>query len=154
MSCTRRVCITVANRKMKVFKLLLQISGLCPVLPIRICLLTLRERFAVQHFIDAIKDKDDKFRLCRDKPRNMDEALSLACELEAFRLLDGVWRGSSPKVRSVDEVDREPDLLKLSWKCYVLTLRAATTSGDSARCSSTISSADTTAPPVNVSEHL
>lgn len=30
-SCTRRVFIAVANRKMKVFKLLLQISGLCPV---------------------------------------------------------------------------------------------------------------------------
>ena len=30
VSCTRCVCIAVANRKMKVFKLLLQISGLCP----------------------------------------------------------------------------------------------------------------------------
>ena len=58
-----------------------------------------QERFAVQHFVDAIKDQDDRLRLRRDKPRTMDEALSLACELEAFRLLDGDWRGSSPKVR-------------------------------------------------------
>jgi len=36
----------------------------------------------------------------------MDEALSLACELEAFHLLDGDWRRSSVKVRSVDEVVR------------------------------------------------
>ena len=33
-----------------------------------------QERFAVQHFIDAIKDRDDRLRLRRDKPRTMDEA--------------------------------------------------------------------------------
>ncbi|XP_078367182.1 uncharacterized protein LOC144651166 [Oculina patagonica] len=71
-----------------------------------------QERFAVQHFIDAIKDQDDRLRLRRDKPKTMDEALTLACELEAFRLLDGDWRGSSSKVRSVDEVGKEPDLLR------------------------------------------
>ena len=71
-----------------------------------------QERFAVQHFIDAIKDQDDRLRLRRDKPKTMDEALTLACELEAFRLLDGDWRGSSSKVRSVDEVRREPDLIR------------------------------------------
>ena len=71
-----------------------------------------QERFAVQHFIDAIKDQDDRLRLRRDKPSTMDEALSLACELEAFRLLDGDWRRSSSKVRSVDEVGREPDLFR------------------------------------------
>ena len=42
-----------------------------------------QERFAIQHFIDAIKDEDDRLRLRRDKPCSMDEALSLACELEA-----------------------------------------------------------------------
>ena len=56
-----------------------------------------QERFAAQHFIDVIKDKDDRLRLRRGKPRTMDEALSLACELETFRLLDGDWRGSSVK---------------------------------------------------------
>ena len=71
-----------------------------------------QERFAVQHFIDAIKDQDDRLRLRRDKPKTMDEALMLACELEAFRLLDGDWRGSSSKVRSVDEVGKEPDVLR------------------------------------------
>ena len=71
-----------------------------------------QERFAVQHFIDAIKDQEDRLRLRRDKPRTMDEALSLACELEAFRLLDSDLRRSSSKVRSMDEVEREPDLFK------------------------------------------
>ena len=74
-----------------------------------------KERFAVQHFVDAIKDQDDRLQLRRGKPRTMDEALSLACELEAFRLLDGDCRRSSQKVRSVDEVEseqKEPDLFK------------------------------------------
>ena len=48
----------------------------------------------------------------------MDEALSLACELEAFRLLDGDWLGSSPKVRSVDEVDREPELFEAQVEMF------------------------------------
>ena len=76
-----RVCTTVDNRKMKVFKLLLQISAVCSVWHIRVYLLTLK----------AIKDEDDRMRPRRDKPCSMDEALSLACELEAFRLLDGGW---------------------------------------------------------------
>jgi len=67
-------------------------------------------RFAVQYFIDAIKYQDGQLRLRNDELRNMDEALSLTCELEAFRLLDGDWRGSSVKVRAVDEVVREPEL--------------------------------------------
>ena len=71
-----------------------------------------QERFAVQYFIDANKGKDDRLRLRRDKPCSMDEALSLACELEAFRLLDGDWRRGPVKVRSVDEAVREPDLFK------------------------------------------
>jgi len=50
-----------------------------------------QERFAVQHLMDAIKNNNDRLQLCRDKPRTMDEALSLACELEAFRPLDGDW---------------------------------------------------------------
>lgn len=52
-------------------------------------------RFAVHYFIDAAKYQDSQPRLRNDELRNMDEALSLACELEAFRLLDGDWRGSS-----------------------------------------------------------
>ena len=42
----------------------------------------------------------------------MDEALLLACELEAFHLLHGNWRGRSLKVRSIKEVDKETDLFK------------------------------------------
>ena len=42
----------------------------------------------------------------------MQLALSLVCELEAFRLLDGDWQRSSVKVRSVDEAVREPDSFK------------------------------------------
>ena len=83
-----------------------------------------QERFAVQHFIDAIKDQEDRLRLRRDKPRTMDEALSLACELEAFRLLDSDLRRSSSKVRSVDEVEREPDLFKAQMEMLRSDLHA------------------------------
>ena len=83
-----------------------------------------QERFAVQHFIDAIKDQEDRLRLRRDKPRTMDEALSLACELEAFRLLDSDLRRSSSKVRSMDEVEREPDLFKAQMELLRSDLHA------------------------------
>ena len=78
-----------------------------------------QERFAVQHFIDAIKDQEDRFRLRRDKPRTMDEALSLACKLQAFRLLESDLRRSSSKVRS--KLKGSLICLKLRWNCYVLT---------------------------------
>ena len=49
---------------------------------------TAQERFCIQHFIDAIDDRYDRMRLRGEKPRSLDEALSTACELEAFRLLE------------------------------------------------------------------
>ena len=70
-----------------------------------------QERFTVHHFIDALRDRDDTLKL-RDKPRTLDDALSLACELEAFRLVDGGERRSPLQVRSVDDADKEPHLLK------------------------------------------
>jgi len=64
---------------------LLQIAGLCPDY-YQDWYSDTQERFAVQNFIDAIIDHDNKLRLRRDKSLTMD--LSLASELEAFRLLD------------------------------------------------------------------
>ena len=81
------------------------------------------ERF-VKHFIDAVKDEYDRLRLRRDKPCSMDEASSLACELQAFCLLDGDWRRSSAKVCSADEVVREPHLFEsqLEMLCHDIQL--------------------------------
>ena len=62
-----------------------------------------QERFAVKHFIDSVKDRDDRLRLWRDKSCAMDKALSLACELETFHLLDN----------EVNEVQSEPDFFKV-----------------------------------------
>lgn len=62
-----------------------------------------QERFAVQHFIDAIRDPDDRLRLRREKPKTIDSALSLACELEAFRLLDCQHQTGMAKIRAVEE---------------------------------------------------
>ncbi|XP_022803129.1 uncharacterized protein LOC111340535 [Stylophora pistillata] len=47
-----------------------------------------QERFCIQHFIDAIGDRDDRMRLRREKPRSLDEALLTACKLEAFIVLE------------------------------------------------------------------
>ena len=47
------------------------------------------------------------------QPRTLDESLSLAYELEAFRFVDGDERRSSLQVRSVDEAGKEPVLFQV-----------------------------------------
>lgn len=70
-----------------------------------------QERFAVQHFINAIKNPDDRLRIRRDKPQNIDEALSLACELEEFRLLDHHHLPDVHKLRAVDGPEKDVALI-------------------------------------------
>ena len=83
-----------------------------------------QERFAVQHFIDAIKDGDDRLRLRRGKPRTMEDALSLVCELKTFRLLNRDRPRSSPKVCSIGEVQSEPDLFQAHFEMLRSDLQA------------------------------
>ena len=61
-----------------------------------------QERFAVQHFIDALYDKDDRLYLRREKPETLDQALSLA--RESFRVLDNnnSFRWADSKVRAME----------------------------------------------------
>ena len=63
-----------------------------------------QERFAVQHFIDALSDKDDGLYLRRENPSTLDDALSLARELESLRLLDSnnSLRQADTKVRAIE----------------------------------------------------
>ena len=63
-----------------------------------------QERFAVQHFIDALYDKDDRLYLRREKPETLDQALSLARELESLRVLDNnnSFRRAGTKVRAME----------------------------------------------------
>ena len=81
---------------------------------------SVQERFAVQHFIDALYDKDDWLYLRREKPETLDQALSLARKLESFRVLDNnnSFRRAGSKVRAmermqlqiqVDELKRQID---------------------------------------------
>ena len=65
---------------------------------------SVQERFAVQHFIDALSDKDDRLHLRREKPGTLDQALSLARELESLRLLDSnnSFRRAGSKVRALE----------------------------------------------------
>lgn len=72
-----------------------------------------QERFAVQHFIDAVSDVDDRMRLRRDKPRTLDEALLTACELEAFRTMDTGLPSLKPQLRSVENINKETNQLAL-----------------------------------------
>ena len=63
-----------------------------------------QERFALQHFIDALYDKDDRLYLRREKPSTLDQALSLARELESLRVLDNnnSFRRVDSKVRAME----------------------------------------------------
>ena len=63
-----------------------------------------QERFAVQHFIDALYDKDDRLYLGREKPETLDQALSLARELESLRVLDNnnSFRRADSKVKAME----------------------------------------------------
>lgn len=63
-----------------------------------------QERFAVQHFTDALSDKDDRFYIRREKPKTLDQALSLARELESFRLIDSnsSFRRAGSRVRALE----------------------------------------------------
>jgi len=63
-----------------------------------------QERFAVQHFLDALTEKDDRLYLRREKPSTLDEALSLARELESLLLLDSnnFFRKAGSQVRAME----------------------------------------------------
>ena len=80
---------------------------------------SVQERFAVQHFIDALSDKEDRLYLRREKPSTLDDALSLARELESLRLLDSnnSLRQADTKVRAIEteqtQLQTEVDGLKL-----------------------------------------
>ena len=77
-----------------------------------------QERFAVQHFIDALSDKEDRLCFRWEKPSTLDDALSLARELESIRLLDSnnAYRQADTKVRSIEteqtQLQTEVDGLK------------------------------------------
>ena len=63
-----------------------------------------QERFAVRHFIDVLYDMDDRLYLRREKPETLDQALSLARELESLRVLDknNSFRRAGSKVRAME----------------------------------------------------
>lgn len=63
-----------------------------------------QERFAVQHFIDALYDKVDRLYLRREKAEILEQALSLARELESLRVIDNniSFRRAGSKVRATE----------------------------------------------------
>ena len=67
-----------------------------------------QERFAVQHFTDALSDKDDRLYIRREKPKTLDQALSLARELESFHLIDSnsSFRRAGSRVRALETTNK------------------------------------------------
>ena len=63
-----------------------------------------QKRFAVQHFIDALIDKDDRIYIRRAKPAILDQALSLARELDSLCLIDSnnFFRRAGSRVRALE----------------------------------------------------
>lgn len=73
----------------------------------------IQERFAVQHFVDAIYCKEDRFRLRVNKPKTLDDALSMARELQALHTIDNtageserVGTGTSFRTRTIEDSSR------------------------------------------------
>ena len=50
----------------------------------------LREQFAVQRFVDAVCCHENHFRLLVNKPRTLDDALFMTCQLQALHTIDYV----------------------------------------------------------------
>lgn len=77
----------------------------------------MQERFAVQHFIDALSEKN-RLYLRWENPSNLDETLSLARELESLLLLDSNssfrWAGSKARAMETEQtqVQKQVDGLK------------------------------------------
>ena len=57
----------------------------------------------MQHFTDAWIDKDDRLHIRRVKPATLDQALSLARELDSLRFIDSnnSFRQAASRVRSL-----------------------------------------------------
>ena len=79
----------------------------------------IQERFAVQHFVDALIDREDRLYLRREKPASLDKALALARELESLRLLDNSSAGNRGyKLRTIgaESAKLKDELLELKAK--------------------------------------
>ena len=79
----------------------------------------IQERFTVQHFVDALIDREDRLYLRREKPASLDKALALARELESLRLLDNSSAGNRDyKLRAIgaESAELKDELLELKAK--------------------------------------
>ena len=70
----------------------------------------LREMLAMDHFIDALHNSESRLRLKQNKPRNLDEAVCMAIELEAFQKAEAEQTGTTGtkyiRMTATDEVSR------------------------------------------------
>ena len=70
----------------------------------------LREVLAMDHFIDALHNSESRLRLKQNKPQNLDEAVCMAIELEAFQKAEAEQTGTTGtkyiRMTATDEVSR------------------------------------------------
>ena len=90
----------------------------------------LQETLAKEHFMDVLYDADVRWRVFQSHPTNIDEAVRVAVELEAFQTAErqrGALRRSSPAARVVNTDTPETSQLEQQFAaltskiCHVLS---------------------------------
>ena len=68
-----------------------------------------RETLAKEQFIDALHDSDMRLKVKQSRPRNLDDAIKLSVELEAFNKAEESNRTSRGYLRSADSNNRDDE---------------------------------------------
>jgi hypothetical protein len=68
-----------------------------------------RETLAKEQFIDALHDSDMRLKVTQSRPRNLDDAIKLSVELEAFNKAEESNRTSRGYLRSADSNNRDDE---------------------------------------------
>ena len=80
----------------------------------------IRDTLAQDHFVDALGDADMRWKVHQSRPKTLDEAMTIAVELEAFIAADRQWgrpvraARSSPEPQS-ESVRSEPPVSRRTW---------------------------------------
>ena len=78
--------------------------------------LSLREVLSLDCFMDALDDSDIRLRLKQNKPPDLEEAVRLAIELEAFRKAEYQRNGRYRKQIRTVQIEQEKDVCDLNLK--------------------------------------
>ena len=122
-SYTRHVCATVANRKMKVFKPFLQISGLCQLSLIRICPLTLRKDLPSSSSLMLSKIETTGFDYAETNHLPWTKPCCWPVNLKHFVSWIEIGQEALQRFALLMKFKASMICFKLSLKCYGLTFK-------------------------------